>query len=232
MFSVYGVSCSFCCSMEQLRHIGPVSSVARSNAIEPLGCYGGTSGAFKTLLGQSSPAGGGDEAHRNMLSAYEQTQKVVMPRHPLSRRTGASMSRSHHHTGWFHRAGGLEILAQHGVGQAPVVNGLGTLVGLLSRADLLRPERLPKPDSSALVWRALLAQSVQDMMSTPVPCVAPDTTFGGLPAFCWILIWRVCRWWMTVGVVTGFVSRLDILRAVVTSHSIVGISACFIQCHW
>jgi CBS domain-containing protein len=217
MFSVYGVSGRlFRGSMEQLRHIGPVSSVARSNAIEPLGRDGGTSGAFKTLLGQSSPAGGGDEAHRNMLSAYEQTQKVVMPRHPLSR-VDALMSRkvitipdgSTVLEAW-------QILAQHGVGQAPVVNGLGTLVGLLSRADLLRPERLPKPDSSALVWRALLAQSVQDMMSTPVPCVAPDTDIrrvarvlldtdlAGLPVV------------DEAGVVTGFVSRSDILRAVVT----------------
>lgn len=217
MFSVYGVSGRlFRGSMEQLRHIGPVSSVARSHGIEPLGRDGSDAGAFKTLLGQASTAVAGDETHRNLLSAYEQTQKVVMPRHPLSR-VDALMSRkvitipdgSTVLEAW-------QILAQHGVGQAPVVNGLGTLVGLLTRADLLRPERLPKPDSSALVWRALLAKSVQDMMSTPVPCVAPDTDIrrvarvlldadlAGLPVV------------DDAGVVTGFVSRSDILRAVVT----------------
>jgi CBS-domain-containing membrane protein len=109
-----------------------------------------------------------------------------------------------------------QILAQHGVGQATVVNGAATPVGLLSRADLLRPDRLPLPGSSALVWRALLAQSVSTLMSTPVPCVAPDTDIRqvarvlldtGLPGLAVV---------DEQGLVIGFVSRSDILRAVVT----------------
>ena len=220
MFSVYGVSGRvFRGTMEQLRHIDPVSSVARSLAMKPIGRDGQDGRdtlSFNTLLGQPAPQVAADEAHRSMLSAYAQTQKAVMPRHPLSR-VDALMSRkvitipddSTVLQAW-------QILAKYGVGQAPVVNELGTLVGLLSRAVLLRPEHLPTPDSNALVWRALLAQSVQDMMSTPVPCVAPDTD-----------IRRVARVLLDTdlpglpvvddeGVVTGFVSRSDILRAVVT----------------
>jgi CBS-domain-containing membrane protein len=109
-----------------------------------------------------------------------------------------------------------QTLAEQGVGQAPVLNAGGMLVGLLSRADLLRPERLPTPDSHALVWRALLAQSVQDIMWTPVPSVSPDTD-----------IRRVARVLLDTGLpglpvvdeqgaVIGFVSRSDILQAVVT----------------
>lgn len=215
MFSVYGVSGQlFRGSMEQLRQIGGVSAVARSHAIQAVGRDGRDS-ASREFPGFAQPDPS-DELHRSALAAYAQTQKVVLPRHPLSR-VDALMSRtvitipdsSTVLESW-------QILAKHGVGQAPVVNGAATLVGLLSRADLLRPERLPAPTSNALVWRALLAQRVADIMWTPVPSVAPDTD-----------IRRVARVLLDTGLpglpvvdeqglVAGFVSRSDILRAVVT----------------
>jgi CBS domain-containing protein len=219
MFSVYGVGGQlFQGSLEQLRQIGGVSAVARTNPIQPIGydgddAHSAAPGLFRV---PHPPAHASDEAHRSALAAYAQTQHVLLPRHPLSR-VDALMS----HTvitievtatvlqAW-------EILARQGVGQAPVVNEAGVLVGLLSRADLLHPDRLPRPDSHALVWRALLAQSVQDIMTTPVPSVAPDTD-----------IRRVARVLLDTGLpglpvvdalgqVSGFVSRSDILRAVVT----------------
>ena len=79
----------------------------------------------------------------------------------------------------------------------------------------MRPERLPGPESHALVWRALLLQGVVDVMWTPVPSVAPDadirhvarvlldTGLPGLPVV------------DDHGAVIGFISRSDILRAVV-----------------
>jgi CBS-domain-containing membrane protein len=109
-----------------------------------------------------------------------------------------------------------QILSAKSVGQAPVVDTGGHLVGLLTRADLLKPERLPPPDSHALVWRALMQQNVKDIMWTPVPSVAPgsdirrvarvllDTGLPGLPVV------------DDQGLVIGFISRSDILRAVVT----------------
>jgi CBS-domain-containing membrane protein len=108
----------------------------------------------------------------------------------------------------------LTLSTQH-LGQAPVVDAQGMLVGLLTRADLMRPERLPGADSHALVWRALLLQKVADIMWTPVPSVAPDVDIrrlarvlldSGLPGL------PVAD---DKGQVTGFVSRSDILRAVV-----------------
>ncbi len=109
-----------------------------------------------------------------------------------------------------------QILSEKGVGQAPVVDATDHLVGLLTRADLLKPERLPSPDSHALAWRALMMQNVKDIMVTPVPSVAPDadirrvarvlldTGLPGLPVV------------DEAGLVAGFISRSDILRAVVT----------------
>ncbi|WP_114973660.1 HPP family protein [Rhodoferax ferrireducens] len=218
MFSVYGVGGQlFRGSLEKLRQIGGVSAVARNIAIQAVGRDGrdGQSTSAGAFAGPA-PQIPGDETHRSALAAYAQSQKVMLERQPLTR-VDALMSRSVvtlPDTSTVLEA--WQILARHGVGQAPVVNGAAMLVGLLSRADLLRSDRLPKPDSSALVWRALLAQSVSDVMSTPVPSVAPDTD-----------IRRVARVLLDTGLpglpvvdeqglVIGFVSRSDILRAVVT----------------
>lgn len=215
MFSVYSMAGKlFRGSLEQLRQVGGVSAVARNIAIQAVGrdAQSAFSGAF---AGLAHPAPS-DEAHRTALAAYAQTQKVVLERQPLTQ-VEALMSRtviSIPHTATVLQA--WQILASQGVGQAPVVNDAATLVGLLSRADLLRPDLLPGPDSNALVWRALMAQSVSDIMATPVPSVAPETD-----------IRHVARVLLDTGLpglpvvdeqehLIGFVSRSDILRAVVT----------------
>lgn len=215
MFYIYGVSGqSFRGSMEQLRQIERVGNVARSHAIQPVNRDGRDPAYSEAALGPAAaPA---DEAHRSALAAYAQIQNPVLERHPL-RRVDDLMSRTVitiSDTATVLQA--WQLLAQHGVGQAPVVNASAMLVGMLSRADLLRPERLPTPESNTLVWHALMAQSVSDIMWSPVPSVAPDadirrvarvlldTGLPGLPVV------------DEQGVVTGFVSRSDILRAVVT----------------
>lgn len=212
MFSVYGVSGRlFNGSMEELRQVGGVAGVARSRAVEPMG----QDDHRKPFPLGTAPAPRGAEGHHPALAAYAQSGRASLPRHALSR-TDELMSRSvvtipDRSTvlqGW-------QLLAHRGVGQAPVVDASGVLVGLLSRADLLRPERLPTPEVNALVWRALLAQSVCDIMWTPVPAVAPDTD-----------IRRAARLLLDTGLpglpvvdaggqVAGFLSRSDILRAVV-----------------
>jgi CBS domain-containing protein len=216
MFSVYGVGGQlFRGSMEQLRHIGGINAVARSNSVQAVGREGRDHSAdvFPALAQPTA----GDETHRSALAAYAQTQQVATAqRHPLklvvdlmSRVVITIADSATVLQAW-------QTLAQNGVGQAPVLNRAATLVGLLSRVDLMRPERLPTPDSNALVWRALLAQSVGSIMATPVPSVAPDTDIRrvaqvlldtGLPGLAVV---------DEQGLVCGFISRSDILRAVVT----------------
>jgi CBS-domain-containing membrane protein len=140
---------------------------------------------------------------------------MEMPRHPLTQ-VGAIMSSdvvTVDDTATVEQA--WQVLSTRQVGQAPVVDEEGVLVGLLSRADLMRPERLPGPQSHALVWRALLLQKVVDIMWTPVPSVSRDTDIrrlarvlldSGLPGLPVV---------DEQGQVTGFVSRSDIMRAVV-----------------
>ena len=213
MFSVYGQAGRiFRGDMEELRQVAAVKAAARAHAVAAVGRdpEDQNPSRFGALVQQSAGL-----AHRSALAAYDQVQKPDHPRQPVTQV----------HTVMSHAVitladtlsveGAWQVLVRNRVGQAPVVSAQGTLVGLLSRADLMRPERLPGPESHALVWRALLLQSVVDVMWTPVPSVAPDadirhvarvlldTGLPGLPVV------------DEHGSVTGFISRSDILRAVV-----------------
>ena len=220
MFFVYGIGGRvFRGSTEQLRQISGVNSITRTRALQAIGRdgsdpdSGGTEHAF-AAEGQVTPM---DQNHRTALAAYADTQKTENAPQRL-RRVDELMT--HDVVTLPDTATVLEAwhtLAEKELGQAPIVNEAGTLVGLLSRADLMQPDRLPDPDSHALVWHALLAQNVKDLMSTPVPSVGPDadirrvasvlldTDLPGLPVV------------DEEGHVHGFISRSDILRAVVTA---------------
>lgn len=105
------------------------------------------------------------------------------------------------------------MLAKHGIAQAPVVDSLGRVVGLLMRADMVPLELLPSPGSvPAAVARA--RRLVDDVMVSPVATVSPDTALRsvasamletGLPGL------PVTN---ELGLPEGFITRTDILRAV------------------
>ncbi len=214
MFSVYGKAGRvFRGSMEELRQVGPIARTSRPHAVAGVGQ--GAQDHHPQQFADLVPPVPSDMAHKTALAAYEQTRKPGLPRQPLTR-VDAVMSSpvitiaasSTVEQAW-------QLLAQNHVGQAPVVDASAVLIGLMTRADLMRPERMPGPDSHAQVWSALLTQSVADLMWTPVPSVSIDTD-----------IRRVARVLLDTGLpglavadeegrVTGFVSRSDILRAVV-----------------
>lgn len=211
MFSVYGVAGQlFNGPLEDLKQVQAVHALVRTRAV-------GASGQERSPADAAAMPhhAGGNASHHNPLAAYTQTDPAHLPRHPLTR-VAELMSRSVITVSFDSTVlDAWQLLASHGVSQAPVVDAAQTLVGLLSRADLLRPDRLPLPGSNALVWRALMMQSVADIMWTPVPGVAAqtdirrvarvllDTGLPGLPVV------------DEQGAVIGFVSRSDILRAVV-----------------
>ena len=214
MFSVYGKAGRvFRGSMEELRQVGPVSKAARSHVVAPVGLDPKDQNPLHYPDPGAKP--GADTVHRTALAAYEQTRNPGLPRQPLTRVDTVMSSpvttvddKANVEKAW-------QVLATNHLGQAPVVTASGVLMGLISRADLMAPERMPGHDSHALVWRALLMQLVVDVMWTPVPSVSPDTD-----------IRRVARVLLDTGLpglpvvddegrVTGFVSRSDILRAVV-----------------
>jgi len=214
MFSVYGkAGRMFRGSMEELRQVGPISRASRSHVVAPVGLDPQDQNPAR--LSEAVPPVPRDVAHRTALAAYEQTRKPDLPRHPLTRVDAVMSHPVVTIADTFTVEQAWQVLAQNRLGQAPVVTPGGMLVGLITRADLMHPERMPSPDSHALVWRALLLQSVVDVMWTPVPSVSADTD-----------IRRVARVLLDSGLpglpvvdeegrVTGFVSRSDILRAVV-----------------
>jgi CBS domain-containing protein len=214
MFSIYGKTGEmFRGTLEELRKVGSIGALRRTQRVQPIGQ------GFADELGSTviepvhvAPA---DIAHRSALAAYAQTTKDEGTRHPLSKVSDIMTQPVVTITDRFTVGEAWELLAQKELGQVPVVNAGGVLVGLLTRSDLMRKDRLPKPDAHALVWRAMLAQSVTELMWTPVPSVSKDTdirrvarvlldtSLPGLPVV------------DDTGLVVGFVSRSDILRAVV-----------------
>ncbi|MDD4942200.1 CBS domain-containing protein [Rhodoferax sp.] len=220
MFFVYGTSGQvFHGSMEQLRQIHGVGSLARARRTAAVGRDGRDEAeqpgsAFAAVSGM----GAKDAASPRPapVAAYTQAQQGAHQRRPL---TTVADVMSHPAITLLESASvqeGWQLLAQKSIGQAPVVNLTGQLVGLLTRAELLSPERLPHPEQNAMAWQALLRQPITALMWTPVPSVGPeadlrrvaqvllDTGLPGLPVV------------DAQGQVTGFVSRSDILRAVVT----------------
>ena len=221
MFSVYGrAGRVFRGSLEELRRVGSATGLAPARRVGAVGQeakdHGGESG-FAGLMAEASGSNPPptDVAHRAALAAYVEVRKSEAPRQPLTK-VQAIMTAGvvlipdscSIEEAWL-------LLEQHGIGQAPVISADKVLVGLLARAGLMRAEHLPKAESHPLVWRAWLTQSVSEVMWTPIPSVALDTD-----------IRRVARVLLDtglpglpvadeVGQVTGFVSRSDILRAVV-----------------
>lgn len=211
MFYVHGVQGRlFQGPLEELRRVDAVRQVARARAIASIGADADT----HDPAGVSTPTSA-EAPHLNALAAYTQNQSGAPPRHPITR-VADVMSRGAVTVGG--EASVLDAwttLTARGLGQAPVIDAKGALVGLLTRADLLRPERLPSPGIDVRVWAAFLARRVADVMWTPVPGVAPETDIRraasvlletGLPGLPVL---------DETDAIIGFLSRTDILRAVV-----------------
>lgn len=240
MFSVYGVTGRvFTGTMEQLRHIDKVNALARLRRIEPNDLDLPSEQTVESLLpGVGGFAGGNPSPApvpvRSAIAAYTTATVPDAPRQPLDRvellmtqpaitvRADATLGEA------------SALLSQHGIGQMPVVDPLGRLVGLVLRADLFRPQRAaaavapPASTSTALGlpatepvaapvapdWDTLMAQPVSELMWTPVPSVSGDTDIRRVAR---VLLDTALPGLPVVdeaGTVMGFVSRTDILRAV------------------
>lgn len=219
MFSVYGkFGKLFSGSLEELRRVGPNAALQGVRGVRAVGQEGQDHRGIDSATdssGQPAPHLPPDAVHRSAVAAYVQTSHPPTARHALVE-VDAIMSHSVVTVpDRFTVEQAWAALGQHNIGQAPVVNAQGVLVGLFTRGELLRANRLPKADSHPLVWRAFMARSVSEVMWSPVASVALgtdirrvarvllDTGLPGLPVV------------DGEGLVIGFVSRSDILQAVV-----------------
>ncbi|OGB05054.1 MAG: hypothetical protein A3G29_18665 [Burkholderiales bacterium RIFCSPLOWO2_12_FULL_64_99] len=205
MFYVYSpIGQVFSGTLEQLRKTQALTPAAKVRA----------STAVSTGLDEDSPdyaGAGAPPGAQHALQAY-----ASPARQPLTQ-VGDVMQRPSHvvradasvREAW-------QILKNHGIGQAPVVDAQGTLVGLVTRAELLPPQWLAPTVDDATTWRTMLSQPVSQVMWSPVPSAHVDTDLRrvasllletGLPGL------PVTE---NAGQVIGFVSRSDLLRALAT----------------
>ena len=217
MFSIYGENGrAFKGAMDDLRKVQAVGRVNRARRIElqnPVQAVGLSASTLN--LPSDQPEATPKTLSRSALAAYAQTVATQMPRHILSRVADVMSRQVLAVRADMEVVSAWQMLSDKGIGQAPVVDRQGVLVGLLTRIELLRPDHLPLPGGNTSSWQALLAQRVGTVMRTPVTAVEEQTDIrhvaqilldSGLPGL------PVVK---EDGTVVGFVSRTDILRAVV-----------------
>lgn len=224
MFFVFGPSGQmYRGGPENLSQISPVRRVQRPQALRTraLEVQGDTVPAFAPHAAAAQPAAAAP-AHtpavnlrlQDAVSAYAQTgQGPQPPRQPLTlvrdvMTTGGLSVRPdvRVNDAW-------QTLAEHRVAQAPVVDALGRVIGLLLRADMAPLDLLPEPGA---VKQAidLARRPVSQVMVSPVPTVAADTELRRVAAV--LLDTGLPGLPVTdeAGLLAGFISRTDILRAV------------------
>lgn len=212
MFSIYGATGQlFRGTLEQMRQIPQVRGADRARAIEPV-VRDGSDSALREAVEYGAPTSGA-AVHRSAIAAYETTRQP--PAHGwYDLAVGDIMSRpvmtlpldTSVYDAW-------RELARQGRAQAPVVNAGGTLVGMVTRSVMADFDPWPEPGALAQAWESWRARTVEAVMVTPVPSVAPsadlrraagallDSGLPGLPVV------------DDAGGVIGFVSRSDLLRA-------------------
>ena len=103
------------------------------------------------------------------------------------------------------------VLVEHQIHQAPVLDATGRLVGIVGERDLLTTFNI---DDGQL--RDVLFKRVSDVMSTPVVAAAPITDIRRIAR---VMLDRQVDGVPVVndsGALLGFISRSDILKAVIT----------------
>ena len=149
------------------------------------------------------------------VQAYGGVQHPTPQRHPLEHVRDVMATQAVTVDDGMTVADGWHRLAEQGVGQAPVLDAQGRLVGLFTRGQLLSPERLPRPEDSVLVWRSFLAQPLAAIMITPVPALTPETPLRRLALALLVTGLPGLPVVSEAGALIGFVSRSDVLKAVV-----------------
>lgn len=218
MFAVYGLQGRlYSGPLDRVRQLSAVQAVARLRALAPVqqgeqpgpaelqaarreaqasGFGGLAGGAGGGLAAAAYAQTAGGEA-RQPLSLVHQLMSRKLVTVPLSATVREAWAR----------------LARAGVGQAPVLGEDGGLVGLISRSDLLREDSLPADLAEIGAWTQRLAASVAEFMWSPVPSAQPET--GVREAAQLLLDLHLPGLPVTdeQGVLQGFLSRSDLLRA-------------------
>lgn len=198
MFSVYGVTGQvFSGTLEAMDRVHPL---ARARFERPIARDGEELG-FETIA--AAPTRQAVRAYRAMLPEELERGPLVHAGQVMSRPAISVGDNASAADAW-------RTLRDRQIGQAPVVDSAGNLVGIVSERDLLTTIDV---DGGEVIEN--LRRQVRDLMTTPVVAAAPVTD-----------IRRVAAAMLSGGVdgvpvvgedgrLLGFVSRSDVLRAVI-----------------
>lgn len=201
MFSIYGLSGQvFSGTLEEMNR---VNTLARAKAVRAIAQNGGELGFEATVGATSRPREDAVSAYRSMLPRelergplYHASQ--IMQTTVISVSAGDSVTKA-----WRNLRG-------HTIHQAPVLDDDGRLVGIVSERDLLTAINV---DGGNILES--LDRQVRDVMTSPVVAAAPVTDIRRVAAA--MIDHGVDGVPITseTGRLLGFVSRGDILRAVI-----------------
>ncbi len=214
MFFVFGPSGQmFRGGPDALLQVAPVRRVARTQALHTRGVGLPQDEAAPLAPPKPAPERISPRA-QDAVSAYASTAQGPEPERQQLTRVRDVMS-----TGVLTVPPDVRVndawhtLAQYHVAQAPVVNAMGLVVGMLLRADMAPLDLLPEPGAVQAAIE-LAGRPVSEVMISPVPTVSIDTDLR-----------RVARVLLDAdlpglpvtdefGALSGFISRNDILHAV------------------
>ena len=205
MFAVYGLSGPvFRGTLEDLGLMAPVRGVRRSDAVKTIGRSDSGDAVATPPYASSTSATQAIAEYRSMLPR-ELERGPLYHAEQLMQSTVVTVAEDEAvSAAW-------RTLIEHRIHQAPVLDAQARLVGIVSERDLLTSLNV-----EADAVRDVMARRVRDVMSTPVVAAAPLTDIrriaravlergvGGVPIV------------SDGGLLLGFISRSDILRAVVT----------------
>ncbi len=215
MFSVFNVTGRLVSgTLEQLRDVAPVRAAARIRPVTGQHALLQHSDAEHAFLHLSPSVAGGQTDAQAAMAAYAKTQATRPRKQPLTRVSEVMSTALTTVRDDTPLSEAWSALAERGVGQAPVLNGQGLLVGLLLQADMMQGAALPHPGTAPTDWLAMWRKPVSDLMLTPVPSVSSDAELRRVAQA--LLDWQLPGLPVAdeAGVVVGFISRGDILRAV------------------
>ena len=206
MFSIYGISGPvFQGTLETLSRLPPVARRGQATPVKPIG---NTDEATPSVgeTGATTP-----RTTTEAMRAYQSVQPEDLERGPLYRaeqimqpqvitvRVDDDVEHAWH------------VLVEHRIHQAPVLDGEGRLVGIVSERNLLTALNVDHGQVRDVLWR-----KVSDVMSTPVVAADPATDIRRIAH---VMIERAVDGVPIIaenGRLLGFISRTDILRAIVT----------------
>ncbi len=199
MFSIYGVTGQiFSGTLEEMNRVHALKETRSARVIaqdgEELGVEAEAGGRHKDAI----------QAYRSVLPRELERGPLYYANHIMQRQVIAVSDSDDVAQAWL-------VLRDHRIHQAPVLDAESELIGIVSERDLLTTINI---DGGEIIES--LHRRVRDVMTTPVVAAAPVTD-----------IRRIAKVMLDYGVdgipiiggnrhLVGFLSRSDILRAVIT----------------